>query len=44
MSFGSSRLSSYPCAYFKSFGDEDFIIILLYVGDMLVLSSNIDQV
>lgn len=31
-----NRLNSDPCAYFKRFGDEDFIILLLYVDDMLV--------
>lgn len=44
MSLGYNRLSAYPCAYFKRFGDEDFIILLLYVDDMLVASLHKDQV
>lgn len=44
MSLGYSRLSADPCTYFKRFGDEDFIILLLYVDDMLVAGPNKDRV
>ena len=44
MSLGYSRLSANPCTYFKRFGDEDFIILLLYVDDMLVAGPNKDRV
>ena len=36
MSLGYNRLNSDPCAYYKRFGDGDFIILLLYVDYMLV--------
>lgn len=36
ISLGYSRLHADPCAYFKRFGDNDFVILLLYVDDMLV--------
>ncbi|KAH9678884.1 Integrase catalytic domain-containing protein [Citrus sinensis] len=38
------RLSSDHCAYYKRFEDNDFIILLLYVDDMLVAGSNKDRV
>ena len=44
MGLGYNKLDSNPCAYFKRSGDEDFIILLLYVDDMLVASYNKDQV
>ncbi|GJV80957.1 retrovirus-related pol polyprotein from transposon TNT 1-94 [Tanacetum coccineum] len=36
------RLHADPCAYFKRFGNNDFIILLLYVDDMLVAGPNKD--
>ncbi|GKB11950.1 retrovirus-related pol polyprotein from transposon TNT 1-94 [Tanacetum coccineum] len=33
-----------PCAYFKRFGNDDFIILLLYVDDMLVAGPNKDRI
>ena len=36
MGLGYNRHSSDPCAYYKRFGDVDFIILLLYVDYMLV--------
>ncbi|GKA61120.1 retrovirus-related pol polyprotein from transposon TNT 1-94 [Tanacetum coccineum] len=33
-----------PCAYFKRFGNNDFIILLLYVDDMLVAGPNKDRI
>lgn len=44
MSLGYNRLSSNHCSYYKRFEDNDLIILLLYVDDMLVASSNKDQV
>ncbi|KAE8675023.1 putative pectinesterase 53 [Hibiscus syriacus] len=38
------RLNADPCAYFKRFGDNDFIILLLYVDDMLVAEPNKDHI
>ncbi|GKA25382.1 retrovirus-related pol polyprotein from transposon TNT 1-94 [Tanacetum coccineum] len=39
-----NRLHADPCAYFKRFGDNDFIILLLYVDDMLVAGPNKDRI
>ncbi|KAL3834104.1 hypothetical protein ACJIZ3_008840 [Penstemon smallii] len=44
MSLGYNRLSSDPCAYYKRFGDGDFVILLLYVDDMLVAGPNKDRI
>lgn len=33
-----------PCAYFKRFGNIHFIILLLYVDDMLVAGPNKDRI
>ncbi|KAK9200365.1 hypothetical protein WN944_015562 [Citrus x changshan-huyou] len=44
MSLGYNKLSSDHCAYYKRFEDNDFIILLLYVDDMLVAGPNKDQV
>ena len=44
MSLGYNRLNSDPCAYYKRFGDGDFIILLLYVDDMLVAGPNNDRI
>ncbi|KAH9704158.1 hypothetical protein KPL70_011349 [Citrus sinensis] len=38
------RLNSDHCAYYKRFEDSDFIILLLYVDDMLVAGPNKDRV
>ncbi|KAE8727807.1 Cytochrome P450, family 78, subfamily A, polypeptide 7 [Hibiscus syriacus] len=38
------RLNADPCAYFKRFGDNDFVILLLYVYDMLVVGPNKDHI
>ncbi|GJU85887.1 retrovirus-related pol polyprotein from transposon TNT 1-94 [Tanacetum coccineum] len=35
-----NRLHADSCAYFKRFGNNDFIILLLYVDDMLVARPN----
>ncbi|GJY40067.1 retrovirus-related pol polyprotein from transposon TNT 1-94 [Tanacetum coccineum] len=39
-----NRLHVDPCAYFKRFGNNDFIILLLYVDDMLVVGPNKDRI
>nr|GEU39688.1 retrovirus-related Pol polyprotein from transposon TNT 1-94 [Tanacetum cinerariifolium] len=39
-SLGYNRLHADPCAYFKRFGNNDFIILLLYVDYMLVTGPN----
>ncbi|KAH9762162.1 Integrase catalytic domain-containing protein [Citrus sinensis] len=44
MSLGYNRLSSEHCAYYKRFEDNDFIILLLYVDDMLVAGPNKDRI
>jgi len=44
ISLGYNRLYSDHCAYCKSSGDNDFIILLLYVDDMLVIGPNKDQI
>ena len=44
MSLGYNRLSSDHCTYYKRFDDGDFIILLLYVDDMLVVGPNKDRV
>ncbi|KAE8698382.1 putative ribonuclease H protein [Hibiscus syriacus] len=38
------RLNADPCAYFKRSGDNDFVILLLYVDDMLVTGPNKDHI
>uniref|UniRef100_A0A2N9IBB7 Integrase catalytic domain-containing protein n=1 Tax=Fagus sylvatica TaxID=28930 RepID=A0A2N9IBB7_FAGSY len=44
MSLGYNRHSSDPCVYYKRFGDGNFIILLLYVDDMLVAGPNKDRI
>ncbi|GJY89529.1 retrovirus-related pol polyprotein from transposon TNT 1-94 [Tanacetum coccineum] len=39
-----NRLHADPYAYFKRFGNDDFIILLLYVDDMLVAGPNKDHI
>ncbi|KAE8671264.1 Detected protein of unknown function [Hibiscus syriacus] len=41
---GYNRLNAEPCAYFKRSGDNDFVILLLYVDDMLVAGPNKDHI
>jgi len=45
ISLGYNRLSSNHCTYYKRFEENDvFIIILLYVDDILVIGPNKDRV
>jgi len=44
MSLEYNRLNADPCAYFKRFSEKDFIILLLYVDDMLVAGPNKDRI
>jgi len=45
ISLGYNRLSSDHCTYYKKFEKNDvFIILLLYVDDMLVIGPNKDRV
>ncbi|KAH9672571.1 hypothetical protein KPL70_017783 [Citrus sinensis] len=44
MSLEYNRLSSDHCIYYKRFEDNDFIILLLYVDDMLVAGPNKDRI
>ena len=44
MSLRYNRLSSDHCAYYKRFEDNNFIILLLYVDDMLVAGPNKERV
>jgi len=39
-----NRLSSDHCTYYKRSSDNDFIILLLYMDDMLVVGPNKDQI
>ncbi|GAA0167487.1 transmembrane signal receptor [Lithospermum erythrorhizon] len=43
-SLGYNRLISDPCTYFKMLGKDDYIILLLYVDDMLVAGPNKDRI
>jgi len=44
MCLGYNRLNADPCAYFKRFGKNNFVILLLYVDDMLVAGPNKDHI
>lgn len=41
---GYQRTSSDHCVFFQRFGDDDFIILLLYVDDMLIVGRNIGRI
>ncbi|GJX70823.1 putative RNA-directed DNA polymerase [Tanacetum coccineum] len=38
------KTSSNHCVFFQKFGDDDFIILLLYVDDMLIVGKNIGRI
>lgn len=44
MSLGYYRLNLDRCAYYKRFEDNDFIILLLFTDDILVVGPNKDRV
>jgi len=44
ISLGYNKLSLDYCTFYKRFGDNYFIILLLYVDDMLVVGPNKDQI
>ncbi|KAL0561698.1 hypothetical protein IC582_002138 [Cucumis melo] len=44
LSLGYNRLNADPCAYFKRFGEKNFIVLLLYVDDMLVAGPNKNRI
>ncbi|KAE8655983.1 Phosphatidylinositol/phosphatidylcholine transfer protein SFH1 [Hibiscus syriacus] len=44
MCLGYNRLNADPCVYFKRSGGNDFVILLLYVDDMLVAGPNKDHI
>ncbi|RDX95490.1 hypothetical protein CR513_21984, partial [Mucuna pruriens] len=44
ISLGYNRLSSDHCTYYNRFGNTDFVILLLYVDDMLVVGPNKDRI
>ena len=41
---GYSRWNSDHCVYFKRLDDDNYIILCLYVDDMLVARSNMDHI
>ena len=46
MSHGYNRTSSDRCVFIRKFSDDDFIILFLYVDDLLIIghdSSKIDR-
>ena len=41
---GYRKTASDHCVFFKRFGDDDFIILLLYVDDMLIVGKNAERI
>ncbi|KAD2393643.1 hypothetical protein E3N88_40620 [Mikania micrantha] len=41
---GYRKTTSDHCVFFQRFGDDDFIILLLYVDDMLIVGKNADRI
>ncbi|GJZ78165.1 putative RNA-directed DNA polymerase [Tanacetum coccineum] len=41
---GYRKTSLDHCVFFQKFGDDDFIILLLYVDDMLIVGKNIGRI
>ena len=44
MSHGYNRTSSDHCVFTRKFSDDDFIILLLYVDDMLIISHDSSKI
>jgi len=41
---GYKKTTSNHCVFVKKFSDDDFIILLLYVDDMLIVGKNISKI
>ncbi|GJU25788.1 putative RNA-directed DNA polymerase [Tanacetum coccineum] len=41
---GYRKTFSDHCVFFQKFGDDDFIILLLYIDDMLIVGKNIERI
>jgi hypothetical protein len=41
---GYRKTISYHCVFFQRFGDDDLIVLLLYVDDMLIVGKNADRI
>ena len=41
---GYKKTTSDHCVFVKMFGDDDFIILLLYVDDMLIVGRNVSRI
>ena len=41
---GYKKTTSDHCVFMKMFGDDDFIILLLYVDDMLIVGRNVSRI
>ena len=44
MSHGYKRTTSDHCVFTKKFSDDDFIILLLYVDDMLIIGDDSNKI
>ena len=44
MSQEYKRTFAYPCVYVQRFPDDKFIILLLYVDDMLIVGQDADMI
>ncbi|GKV17327.1 hypothetical protein SLEP1_g27844 [Rubroshorea leprosula] len=44
MSHGYQRTNADPCVYIRLFPDGNFIILLLYVDDMLILGQDVEKI
>ena len=44
MSHGYNRTTSDHCVFIRKFSDDDFIILLLYVDDMLIIGHNSSKI
>ena len=41
---GYKKTTSDLCVFVKSFSNDDFIILLLYVDDMLIVGKNVSKI
>ena len=42
--YGYAQIDSDHCVFVKVFGEDDYIILLLYVDDMLIVEKNMDKI